>query len=203
VNGRCEFVMSEEQDRGYRAGELSAGEAHELSAESAWNHLPILDGYEDPDCFFGQYELVADGTHQMLFHCQGSDPYAEHGAIFDWFTRLRPLGRLLTGPVRVLTQRQDAPDGAVVSDWPLSVHPSLALAPPDGASANGLRFEDASDTALLRGLRARSDIDPAHHPHAVRVRVPSESDVYLAWIRGEIPDGMQEAVEAAWAAIRW
>jgi hypothetical protein len=200
VDGHCRFVTGTEQQAGYRSGELSPEQAAELSAESAWNALPILDGFEGPNCIEGGFQVVADGTHQMLWHCPGTD-HAKEQAIFDWFERFHTLGQLLNGPVRVLTRRQDAPDGSVVHDWPLSVDPALALGPENVAptASSGMRFEDPADTAALRGLRAMSDFGGAYSPMMVRVR--SGSDTYIAYIRDELPAEMQSAVETAWATI--
>ncbi len=203
VDGRCHYYASESWLKGVVQGDLSQERAAQISKALALPRVQALDYHDAESCpdAGAVWVRTAAGYVDCTCGCDAKAPAGVEAAIDaagELKLELLAEGEPLAGPIRLLAVVEDKPlgSGAGVAEWPL-IWPLSdigmtweSLSRRIQLTTRLLSGRDAETVRMLRARRLESD------PHAGSLQTTDLGKTYSLFMREELPESAQRAVEA-------
>jgi hypothetical protein len=218
VDGTCRYYALDNPAYAIVSGTLTADEEVQLSADVAWYKLASWGTYHEATCADGGAAIL--GTRELALLCGnvpkigcGCSPNAPKGLqtaqqnAERWLGVLVQNGSPLSGSLTAFAIPAVLDSNATFYAWPLMRSmrsiPGLVYEPtgPPVQPESYVRFDDPSEIALLRELRAA-------HPEAARLppfgfSVRDRDENYALYLRDEIDEDDASAIETLLASWRF
>jgi hypothetical protein len=218
IDGTCRYYALDNPAHGIVSGTLTAEEEVQLSADVAWYKLASWGTYHEATCADGGAAIL--GTRDIALLCGnipkigcGCSPTAPAGLqtaqqnAERWLDVLVQNGSPLSGAISAFAMPAALDSNATFYAWPLMRSmrsiPDLIYGPTGLLVQPGsyVRFDDPSETALLRHLRAA-------HPEAARVppfglSVRDRDENFAFYLRDDIDEDDASAIETLLSSWRF
>jgi len=201
VDGQCRYHASIDYMQGFASGTLSSAEAEQLATDIGWSMLPTWSAYSDVQCPDAGASIITRPSYAAtcICGCQDMGPPGLAAAMVkagEWLGNLYMQGTRSTGAVSAIAGMTPGATGMELA-WPLGrpiadiaglVQDTVLF-----SGTSGVGFENPVDTSALRDLRSAA---VAQMMYAQSIPVLDQGMTYVVFVRDELPDGVDAAIEA-------
>jgi hypothetical protein len=201
IDGHCHYYASSSWLKGVVQGDLSQTRAAEIAKSLSLRRIEQLDYHDVESCpdAGSTWLRTSAGYVDCTCGCDAKAPKGIEdaiGAASELKDELAATGSALAGPILLaVVQEEGTGAGRTLPAWPL-IWPLSDVAvtweaytrKPD-ASLRHLSDDEADAARMLRSQTLASD------PYAASVRVTDQSKTYNLFMREELPDEAQRAID--------